>query len=77
MEREQVEKRHSYDEVLGRLDERTKLLMAAVEEIKLKLASAYVTQEEFKPIKTIVYGLVGLVLTGVFVALLDIVVRHR
>lgn len=39
-------------------------------EIKLKLESKYVTTEAFDPIRRIVYGLVGLVLTGAAAAVL-------
>jgi hypothetical protein len=70
------EQRHSYDEILGRLDERTGALVAAIEEIKLQLRNTYVTQDEFEPIKRIAYGLVGTVLLSVFVALITVVVKH-
>lgn len=46
-----------------------------VAEIKKKLESNYVTQDQFKPVKAIVYGLVSLILTAVIVALLALVVR--
>ena len=70
------EQRHSYDEILGRLDERTGALVAAIEEIKLQLRNTYVTQDECEPIKRIAYGLVGTVLLSVFVALITVVVKH-
>lgn len=46
-----------------------------VKDIKDKLESHYVTNEEFDPIKKIVYGIVALVLTGVVGALLALVIR--
>ena len=46
-----------------------------VQEIKGKLEKNYITREEFDPIKKIVYGIVGLVLTGVLGALLALVIR--
>jgi len=46
-----------------------------VKEIKDKLESDYVTMSEFKPIKMIVYGMVGIVLTTVFGALIMLVVK--
>jgi len=45
-----------------------------VTEIKQKLEDDYVTKAEFDPIKKIVYGVVGIILTGVIVALLGLVV---
>lgn len=36
----------------------------------------FVTQDEFEPIKKIVYGLVGLILTGVVGALLTLIIRQ-
>ena len=46
-----------------------------VKEIKDKLESNYVTMSEFKPIKAIVYGMVAIVLTTVFGALIMLVVK--
>lgn len=45
-----------------------------VAEIKRMQQSHYVSKEEFEPIKRLVYGLVGLILTGVVVTLLSLVV---
>jgi hypothetical protein len=36
----------------------------------------FVTQDEFEPIRKIVYGLVGLILTGVVGALLTLIIRQ-
>jgi len=43
-------------------------------EIKVKLDSKYVTKEEFDPIKKLVYGVTGLILTTVIGALLALVI---
>lgn len=43
--------------------------------INEKLSRGYVTKEEFEPIKKVVYGLVGLILTSVLGALVAIVVN--
>jgi len=51
-----------------------KYIKAEITEIKQKLDCQYVTQMEFKPVKTIVYGLVSLILTGVVGALLALVI---
>ena len=45
--------------------------------IEKKLESNYVTKDEFTPIKNLVYGLVGLILTGVVMALLGLVILHK
>ncbi len=42
--------------------------------IESKIENSYVTREEFKPVRTIVYGFVGLVLTSVVGALLGLVI---
>lgn len=41
-----------------------------------KADDTYVTQREFQPVKNIVYGLVGLMLTAVVVALLGLVLKN-
>ena len=46
-----------------------------VVEIKKKLEADYVTRAEFDPIKKVVYGLVGIVLTGVAGAILSLVIQ--
>lgn len=46
-----------------------------VENIERKLDSEFVTREEFDPIKKIVYGMVGIVLTSVFAGLVALVVQ--
>jgi len=44
-------------------------------EIKQLVSDHYVTKVEFDPIKKIVYGLVALVLTTVFVGILALVIK--
>lgn len=46
-----------------------------VQRIEHRQEIDFVTREEFEPIKKIVYGMVTLVLTSVFVGLLTLVVR--
>lgn len=46
-----------------------------VKEIKKKLESEYVTQDEFDPIRRVVYGMVGLVLLSVLGAIVALVLR--
>lgn len=47
----------------------------SVQNIEEKLEGHYVTKEEFDPIKRLVYGVVGLILTSVVVAVLTIVIK--
>lgn len=47
-----------------------------VQEIKDRLKENYVTRAEFDPIKKIVYGVVGIILTTVIVALLAFVIKQ-
>lgn len=46
-----------------------------IRDIKLKLENDYVTQQEFEPVKKLVYGLVALTLTAVVGGLLALVVK--
>jgi hypothetical protein len=50
-------------------------MQEALEEIKEKLDSKYVTVEAFAPVKTLVFGLVGLILVAVVGALVALVLR--
>jgi hypothetical protein len=61
----------SLRELLARIDERTKNLAECVD----TLAGSVVSKEEFRPVKSIVYGGVGLVLTSVVAALIALVVK--
>ena len=63
--------------LLARIDERTLLLVAEIQGIKDQLNSKYVSREEFKPVKTIVYGFVALVLTSVIGALITLVLKSN
>lgn len=45
-------------------------------DIKMSLNNSYVTKDQFDPIKKLVYGLVGLILTAVVVALMSLVVNN-
>lgn len=46
-----------------------------ISQINQKLDHNYVTKEEFAPVKTLVYGMVGLILTAVVGALITLVIR--
>lgn len=60
--------------MLARIDERTLGLERGFADLSAKLDNQYVTRAEFNPVKAIVYGLVGLILTAVVVSLLALVV---
>lgn len=45
-----------------------------VDDINIKLDNKYVTQEEFKLTRNIVYGIVAMILTTVFAAILKLVI---
>lgn len=66
------ERRHSHDEILARLDERTSYLVSEIKEMKLN----FVTHNEFRPVRLIVYGLVSLILASVFGAVLNFFVKR-
>ena len=46
-----------------------------VEKLERLIQANYITQAEFKPIRLIVYGMTGLILTGVVGALLALVIQ--
>lgn len=47
-----------------------------LKDIKLRLDSKFVTVEAFDPVRKLVYGLVGIILTAVVIALVTLVVRQ-
>lgn len=61
------------------LAETTKLdlgyIKADITEIKTLLRDKFITIEAFVPVRNLVYGLVALILTGVFVGLLTLLIR--
>lgn len=50
-------------------------IIERVKDIEEKLEKKYVSQEEFKPVKSIVYGMVTLILTAVVGALIALVIQ--
>ena len=50
-------------------------IKTAVNDIKKNIEEQYVTRAEFAPIKQVVYGIIGLLITAVFGALLSLVVK--
>lgn len=51
-------------------------IIKELDEIKAKLEKNYVTAEEFKPVKTIVYGMVSMGLIAILGALISLVVKN-
>lgn len=51
-------------------------IIKELDEIKTKLEHNYVTQEAFKPVRNLVYGMVTLILTAVVGALVALVVKQ-
>lgn len=47
-----------------------------IADIKATIRTDYVTREEFSPIKSIVYGLVGIIMTAVVGALVALVIKQ-
>lgn len=67
------DRRRAVDPLIVRIDERTKLIQ---EELK-ELRTSVVSRAEFNPVKVLVYGIVGLILSAVFAALVAQVVITR
>lgn len=72
---EERRKEHEHDTLLA-------VMASNIENIKIQIAklegmmeNKFVTKEEFEPIKKIVYGLVALVMTSVFVAILALIIK--
>jgi hypothetical protein len=60
---------------LGQLETEVRGITRDIREVKNMLSTRYVSIEEFRPVKSLAYGLVGTVLLGVLVAVLALVVR--
>lgn len=63
--------------LLARIDERTGKLDADVEEIKSTLQRDYVTAAEFEPVKRLAYGIVGVMLTSLMLAILALILESK
>jgi len=58
-------------DLLVRIDERTK----AIERTVADFPTRYISTHEFHPVRKIVYGFAGLILTGVIVAVIGMVIH--
>lgn len=57
------------------IDVKLEFIIKELDEIKLKLEKNYVSQEEFKPVKSLVYGMVSIILTTVVLALVALIIN--
>lgn len=62
-------------DLLTRIDERTSTLHTAINDVKCSM-SAYVTRKEFAPVKSIVYGVVGILGTSVMGAIAFLIFKR-
>lgn len=60
-------------DLLVRIDERMINLEKSITELENKLRKNFVTKIEFKPIKKIIYGFLGVVLTSVLFSILSLI----
>ena len=52
-----------------------KTIYDAIQDLREEVKSTYVTKDEFNPVRSILYGMVGLILTAVVVAVLAQVIK--
>lgn len=67
----------AFAEMLYRIDERTSTLVRDFEEFKDLVNGAFITRNEFEPVKKLVYGLVTMILTGVMGAVIGLVIKQQ
>lgn len=58
------------------IEVKLEFIIKELDEIKAKLEKNYVTAEEFKPVKTIVYGMVSMALIAILGAIISLVVKN-
>lgn len=70
-----TETKHQQDMMvmLARVDERTNSLLVEVRSLK----ESTVSKAEFSPVKSLVYGLVAIMMTSVVVAMVSLVLRAK
>lgn len=71
------ERQETQDVKLAVIASDMKYMRNDVAEIKSRLATGYVTTDEFEPIKKLVYGLVALIMIAVVGAILSLVVTKK
>ena len=73
MKKDFSESNDSFD--MGQLVEKVSNIDIKTDRIEQKLEMHYVTQDQFEPVKRIVYGLVGVVLLTVAAAIMAIILK--
>ena len=66
---------HNLDKCTAGLEVQANANKERIDKLEARLDKDFVTQREFEPFKKIVYGFVGLILTGVVLAMLALVIR--
>jgi hypothetical protein len=61
--------------LLARIDERTRSMTDKITHIEKTLEDNYVTQKEFAPVRSVVFGMVGVILLSMLVAVIALIVR--
>ena len=64
----------SYKDVFDMFEKLRQEMNSGFAELREEIAGGYVKKAEFEPVKSLVYGLVGLVLVTVFGAILKVVI---
>ena len=59
------------------IENKLDMVVDDIKDVQTTLRASYVTEDQFSPVKTVVYGLVGIILTAVIGAILTIVLTGR
>lgn len=73
---ERKQQKESLETKLGRVEERVNSIKTELHDVK-KTLDKYVTKIEFWPVKIIVFGLAGLILSSVFAAIIALTLGGR
>jgi len=68
---DRLDKATNNDLVLYKVDE----LFLKLDALDKKIDKKYVTREQFEPVRNIVYGMVGLLLTGIIVGVARMIIK--
>lgn len=60
----------------GGIDVTLKYIQRDINAINQKLDDKYVTKDEFRPVRMVVYGMVTLILSAVILAIVYLVISH-
>lgn len=60
---------------LALIEQDLKYIKESVDAMSQRLDKNYVTLDQFAPVKSIVYGMVGLILSSIVVALIALIIR--